>query len=172
MGELHAKFVWTGPRRRPPAPRQVPLSSSNFARNSPAACSNIEFISLELQRFRAVSKSDRGKLCATFAGVVIALTLGSLCRSRALWPGSAVAHAIAISHVIPQQLVQTLNVYRWDCNVFGWSRKVTVGNYVRNLSGRWPRQRVLALPTGRSPRRGRVLWFLGAFRTGHVVLSG
>ena len=143
----------------------------NFARNSPAACSNIEFISLELQRFRAVSKSDRGKLCATFAGVVIALTLGSLCRSRALWPGSAVAHAIAISHVIPQQLVQTLNLYRWNCNVFGRSRKMTVGNYVRNLSGRWPRQRVLALPTGRSPRRGRVLWFLGAFRTGRVVLS-
>ena len=138
MGELHAKFVWTGPRRRPPAPRQVPLSSSNFARNSSAACSNIEFISLELQRFRAVSKSDRGKLCATFAGVVIALTLGSLCRSRALWPGSAVAHAIAISHVIPQQLVQTLNLYRWNCNVFGRSRKMTVGNYVRNLSGPGP----------------------------------
>ena len=39
---------------------------SNFARNSSAACSNIEFVSLELQRFRAVSKNDRGKLCAKF----------------------------------------------------------------------------------------------------------
>ena len=28
----------------------------NFARNSPAACSNIEFVSLELQRFWGVSK--------------------------------------------------------------------------------------------------------------------
>ena len=65
----------------------------NFARNSSAACSNIEFISLELQRFRAVSKSDRGKLCAKF-----------------VW--------------------------------------------------RWPRQRVLALPTGRSPHRGLALRFL------------
>ena len=66
---------------------------SNFARNSSAACSNIEFVSLELQRFRAVSKNDRGKLCAKF-----------------VW--------------------------------------------------RWPRQRVLALPTGRSPHRGLALRFL------------
>ena len=39
---------------------------SNFARNSPATFSNIEFASLELQRFWAVLKSDRGKLCAKF----------------------------------------------------------------------------------------------------------
>ena len=44
----------------------------------------------------------------------------------------------SISHVIPQQLVQTLNVRRWDCNVFVASRKVTVGNYVRNLCGGGP----------------------------------
>ena len=44
----------------------APLSSSNFARNSPVAYSNIEFVSLELQRFRRVLKSDRGKLCAKF----------------------------------------------------------------------------------------------------------
>ena len=44
----------------------------------------------------------------------------------------------AISHVIPQQLVQILNLHRWNCNVSGRSRKVTVGNYVRNLSGRGP----------------------------------
>ena len=71
----------------------APLSSSNFARNSPVAYSNIEFVSLELQRFRAVSKSDRGELCAKF-------------------------------------------VWRWPC------------------------ERVLAQPTGRSLHRGRVLWFL------------
>ena len=71
----------------------APLSSSNFARNSPVAYSNIEFVSLELQRFWAVSKSDRGELCAKF-------------------------------------------VWRWPC------------------------ERVLAQPTGRSLHRGRVLWIL------------
>ena len=38
----------------------------NVARNSPAAPSNIEFASLELQRFPAVSKNYRLKLCAKF----------------------------------------------------------------------------------------------------------
>ena len=38
----------------------------NVARNSPAAASNLEFVSLELQRFERRLKTDRGKLCATF----------------------------------------------------------------------------------------------------------
>ena len=38
----------------------------NFARNSPAGTSNHEVASLQLQRFWAVFKSDRRKLCATF----------------------------------------------------------------------------------------------------------
>ena len=41
-------------------------------------------------------------------------------------------------HVIPLRLVQILNSCRWNCNVFGWSRKMTEGNYVRNLSGLLP----------------------------------
>ena len=45
---------------------QLWLSISNFARNSPAISSNFEFMSLELQRFRVVSKNDRGKLRAKF----------------------------------------------------------------------------------------------------------
>ena len=40
-----------------------------------------------------------------------------------------------MSHVIPLRLFQILNSRRWNCNVFGWSRKMTEGNYVRNLSG-------------------------------------
>ena len=115
-GTLHTSGAWCDgrpgtsarssarPRRHPRAPQPgpaathghlslAPLSSSNFARNSPVAYSNIEFVSLELQRFRAVSKSDRGELCAKF-------------------------------------------VWRWPC------------------------ERVLAQPTGRSLHRGRVLWFL------------
>ena len=39
------------------------------------------------------------------------------------------------SHAIPLWLVQTLNLHRWNCNVFGLSRKMTELNYVRNLSG-------------------------------------
>ena len=44
-----------------------PLRLSNFARNSPWATSNHELASLQLQRLWAVSKSDRRKLCASFA---------------------------------------------------------------------------------------------------------
>ena len=45
--------------------RRSPLS--NVARNSPAATSNHELASLQLQRLWAISKTDRGKLCASFA---------------------------------------------------------------------------------------------------------
>ena len=44
-------------------------------------------------------------------------------------------HRPSISHVIPLRLVQTLNLYRWNCNVFGVSRKMTAINYVRNVGG-------------------------------------
>ena len=64
---------------------------SNFACNSPAACSNIEFASLGLQRFRVVSKSDRAKLCAKFfwrwpCEPVLALPTGRLHRALAFRP--------------------------------------------------------------------------------------
>ena len=39
------------------------------------------------------------------------------------------------SHVIPLRLIQTWNLRRWNCNVFGASRKMTTINYVRNLGG-------------------------------------
>ena len=41
----------------------------------------------------------------------------------------------SISHVIPLRLVQTLNLHRWNCNVFEVSRKMATINYVRNLGG-------------------------------------
>ena len=53
-----------GSVRRPEA--QLWLSTSNSARNSPSTSSNIEFMALELQRFRSVAKSDHDKLRATF----------------------------------------------------------------------------------------------------------
>ena len=39
----------------------------------------------------------------------------------------------AISHVIPLRIFQTMNSYRWYCNVLGRSQKMTEGNYVRLL---------------------------------------
>ena len=45
---------------------QAPPLPINFARNSPAACSIIEFASLELQCFWGVSKNDHDKLRAKF----------------------------------------------------------------------------------------------------------
>ena len=111
------------PRRRPPAPRPglpVPPAPSApvvpgrcclarrvvsrpalalpppiyFARNSPEACSNIEFTSLELQRFRMVSKSDRRKLCATFG------QCGLCCRLRVLGSDSPAIHALVIHEAV------------------------------------------------------------------------
>ena len=46
-----------------------------------------------------------------------------------------------ISHVIPLRLPQTLKWHRWNCNVLGGARKMTVGNYVRLLSGKVRRYR-------------------------------
>ena len=48
---------------------QAPLPLSNFARNSPVTLSNIEFRSLELQRFRTLLKLRPIELRATFLGV-------------------------------------------------------------------------------------------------------
>ena len=59
----------------------VLLGPSNFARNSPATCLDIEFVSLELQRFRRVLKSDRGKLCAKFVWTMPRASK----PARALW---------------------------------------------------------------------------------------
>ena len=53
-------------RRVVSKPGQAPPPPINFARNSPAACSNIELASLELQRFWGVSKNDHDKLRAKF----------------------------------------------------------------------------------------------------------
>ena len=60
------------PRHRPRGRRSQALlrpphqCDLNVARNSPAATSNFEFASLQLQRLWIGLKSDRGKLCATY----------------------------------------------------------------------------------------------------------
>lgn len=62
----------------------------NVARNSPAAAPNLDFASLELQRFGQCSKNDRGELRATFIrrGPVIPPWSGSAALSA---PSSLVA---------------------------------------------------------------------------------
>ena len=53
----------------------------NVARNSPAISSNVEFTSLELQRFRAISKSDRREItCEICLEVVGAPPAGAVAR--------------------------------------------------------------------------------------------
>ena len=102
-----------------------------------------------------VSKNDRGKLRAKFVWARSAALRGVRCRCDNAWPAGDTtpicpARPLAclpslskrlhrgcpkMLHVIPLQLFQILNSCRWNCNVFGWSRKMTEGNYVRNLSG-------------------------------------
>ena len=68
-------------------------NQSNFARNSPPHISNFEIGPLELQRLWAISKNDRVKLRATFAGTVTAVTLGPLYRPREPRPGLATTNS-------------------------------------------------------------------------------
>ena len=69
--------------------RPIAPIPSNLARNSPAAPSNIEFASLELQRFRMVSKNYRLKLCAKFVWAGPATPAGAAARPRLkAWPCS------------------------------------------------------------------------------------
>ena len=65
---LTQSFTRTEPRleRSGPRGRSQAWFLGNVARNSPAAVSNLESASLELQRFERRLKTDRGKLCATF----------------------------------------------------------------------------------------------------------
>ena len=117
------------PRRRPPAPRQIPPAPFtpaalcrwsvagcvgskpgqapplpiNFARNSPAACSIIEFASLELQCFWGVSKNDHDKLRAKFGRrrrLVADMWLGASPRSLAR-PRASKRSLSSVSHAIP-----------------------------------------------------------------------
>ena len=78
-------------------------------------------------------------------------------------------HRPSISHVIPLRLVQTLNLHRWNCNVFGVSQKMTTINYVRNLGGgsvvaaRRHRSQAPPSPTGTAADPSGVLHTGGAW---------
>ena len=142
---------------------QAPPLLSNFARNSPASTSNIEFMSLELQRFQAIFKSDRGKLCAkcVWGGCVGSLSgqappppTGTAARPRCRPRHSnfacnspAACSNIEFASLELQRFLGLLKFGPIELHAkFVW---------------RWPCEPVLALPTGRSPHRGRVLRLLG-----------
>ena len=83
------------PSRRWPLLCEIPeWFPSNVARNSPASISNIEFRTLELQRFRVVSKNDRGKLRATFVW-------GQLVHRSAAGPSGALHAGAAWCFALP-----------------------------------------------------------------------
>ena len=71
------------------------LLLSNFARNSPVTISVFELASLELERFWAVFKSDRGKLRADL------VLPRPCCRPRAPRPGPAAAHGRHSQALLP-----------------------------------------------------------------------
>ena len=90
-------------RRVASKPGQAPPLPINFARNSPAACSIIEFASLELQCFWGVSKNDHDKLRAKFGRrrrLVADVLLGALLRSQAGSRASTCSLS-SVSHAIP-----------------------------------------------------------------------
>ena len=66
LSQALPQHLWPTPNQHVSSYNPRPLAPllSKLARNSPAAPSNIEFASLELQRFPAVSKNYHLKLCA------------------------------------------------------------------------------------------------------------
>ena len=125
-------------------PRPLAPILSNLARNSPATPSNIEFASLELQRFPAVSKNYRIKLCATF-----------------VWARPAIAHRHC-GQALPQHLWPTPNQHVSSYN----SRSIAAGSGAPETTKRWDRpglshRRYVALDRRRQ-NLSQVLGFLRA----------
>ena len=89
-----------------------------------------------------MSKNDRVKLRATF-GWVTQERGGAQSTRPGVRPRRAHARFLqswsrsssTMSHVIPSRLFQILKSSRWNCNVCGLCRKLTVLNYVRLLGG-------------------------------------
>ena len=121
---------------------------TNFACNSPATISNVEFTALKSQRFQTLLNLHPIELHATFFCAGLEARPGPAdthwCSSRVLLSRALagtlvgalsrqpVAHGSpTMSHVIPLRVFQTLKSRRWDCNVCGVSRKMTKLNYVR-----------------------------------------
>ena len=94
-----------------------------------------------------------------------------LCGSTALrLHGSAAPRSgsSTMSHVIPLRLFQTLKSSRWNCNVCGLCRKMTVLNYVR-LLGECPRKGEVYRQRGRAHARFLQSWSRGSSTMSHVI---
>ena len=142
------------PCRHPRAPRPGPgllyvaqlwLSLINFACNSPAACSNIEFASLELQRFLGLLKFGLIELHAKF------VCLGP-CRRLSNFARNSLATCLNIE-------ISSLELQR-----FRVVSKSDRGKLCAKLIWCWPCEPVLALPTGRSLHRSLALRSLRTLR--------
>ena len=72
--------------------------------------------------------ADRG-------GVVPKVQTASVRTGENGWLWARWSRFWPILHVIPLRVLRAVNVGHWDCNVFGCTRIMTVGNYVRDLSG-------------------------------------
>ena len=121
---------WCSGRRRP-RPLCVPVGGGPPA--SRPRCELRSARRLEARPGPAAAHRHRGRSLRhpshrrrCVAGVWLGASAPSPARPR---------HCPLISHVIPLRLVQSLNLHRWNCNVFGVSRKMTTINYVRNLGG-------------------------------------
>ncbi len=162
-GALHtsgAGSLFGASSRSPARPRGLPRRRGNFACNSPDCISDLVTESLIFCGFWACVDSCTGGIACEICESEVFLTsvglrvggtvaaqrmsclrvphLGSQTMRRPpRQPRSGASERLApvISHVIPWRLLQTLNSPRCNCNVFGWSPKVTAGNYVRVLSG-------------------------------------
>ena len=134
------------------APRSPPVPSgpSGALHTSGARCADVWFDAST--RCPARPRRPRGGLQSVGVSVC--------CPAR-------LAVASLISHVIPQRLVQMLNLHRWNCSVFGVSRKMTTINYVRNLAagGVVADHGCVARPRPRAPQPGPA-----AARSPHFVL--
>ena len=132
---------------------QAPPLLSNFARNSPASTSNIEFMSLELQRFQAIFKSDRGKLCAK---CVWGVCVGSLSGQAPPPPtGTAARPRCHPRHsnfaCNSPAACSNIEFASLELQRFLGLLKFGPIELHAKFVWRWPCEPVLALPTGRSP---------------------
>ena len=115
-------------------------------------------------------------LVADWVAALLARSPARSCSHVAAFQASS-----PISHVIPLQLLQTLNLRRWNCSVLSDTRKMTVGNYVRLFRQSpvipfWLRAGPALVP--RWSRRGLPGWLpispraTASYRTLHAAQAG
>ena len=123
------------------------LPTRNFARNSSMTHSNIEFASLELQRFWGISKNDRDKLRAKFGW--------RWCHRHPLRPGPA-AHV----HRLPRVPRPGPPVPPAPSATVGLSWLIVLGASARCLEARPGPAAACGVPQPRPSRPSNAVWFV------------